>query len=244
MTAMTYTSAATVPVPASVPGSERDVVRGLVSRAQAGDAEAFGALYERYVGTVHQFVFFKVRRNRPLAEDLTSEVFLRAMRGLRRFTWQEGSTFAGWLLTIARNLVVDYIKSGRTRREMVLDPAEVLEHHTDEWGRHRVHGTPAAGPDTDPETTATTHETNLTLLRAINQLTSEQREVVLLRFWMQLTVAETARVLGTNPGAVKSRQTRALRALARAVPAENPRAGARGNNVDNHVGSHAGTVTS
>src|SRR4029453_18775626 len=94
-------------------------------------------------------------------------------------------------------------------------PVDVAPQYVDGLGWRRMDGTPAAGADTDPETAAVTHQTNLALLRAVNQLPAEQREVVLLRFWMQLSTHETAKVLGTNVGAVKSRQYRAMRALAR-----------------------------
>lgn len=237
--AMTTMTAATAELVGAGPdrvvaGSERDVVRGLVSRAQAGDAAAFGVLYERYVGTVHQFLFYKVRRDRHLAEDLTSEVFVRALRGISRFVWLPGSTFGAWLLTIARNLVIDHIKSGRTRLETVADPAEVAA---------QVHDVLAAGPDTDPETTTLTHETNLALLHAVNRLPATQREVVLMRFWLQLSTHEVAQALGIRLGAVKSRQTRAMDALARAVPAEDPR-GAHRNDTRARAGVGTGTVTS
>lgn len=224
MTATICTSGAVPgPGPGPGPGSGPDV-RELVARAQGGDAEAFGALYEHYVGTVHQFLFHRVRRDRPLAEDLTSEVFVRALRGIDKFAWVPGSTFGGWLLTIARNIVIDHTRSRRMRSETVTDPVDVAPQYVNGLGWRRMDGTPAAGADTDPETAAVTHQTNLALLRAVNRLPAEQREVVLLRFWMQLSTHETAKVLGTNVGAVKSRQYRAMRTLARAVPAENPRA--------------------
>src|SRR2546430_1390390 len=169
---------ATLPAPAA----EGVDVRALVARAQAGDADAFAAIYERYVGVVYQFVYYKVRGNRQLAEDLTSEVFLRAMRGISRFTWQ-GRDFGAWLITIARNLVVDHYKSSRARLEQLSGEVDA--------GRVDTSGS----PESDPEAAAVTHATNLALLRAVNRLKVEQRECVLMRFWLQLSVAETAAAL-------------------------------------------------
>lgn len=229
---MTTTTTATTTITATatadqvVPVSDRDVVRGLVARAQAGDAQAFGVLYDRYVGTIYQFVFFKVGQDRALAEDLTSETFLRALRRIDSFSWQ-GATFAGWLVTIARHLVVDHFRSGRTRKETLgtrLGRADGIAEYRGDRGDELSDVDRPAGPDTDPEARAVTHETNLALTRAVNRLPAEQRETVLLRFWLQLSVAECAQVLDISQSAVKSRQTRAMRALARAVPAENPRA--------------------
>ena len=88
----------------------------LVERAQAGDAEAFGLIYDRYVDTVFRFIYFRVG-NRPLAEDLTSDTFLRALKRIGSFTWQ-GRDLGAWLVTIARNLVADHFKSGRYRLEV------------------------------------------------------------------------------------------------------------------------------
>jgi RNA polymerase sigma-70 factor (ECF subfamily) len=88
----------------------------LVERAQAGEAEAFGLLYDRYFDTVFRFVYFRVG-NRQLAEDLTSDTFLRALKRIGSFTWQ-GRDLGAWLVTIARNLVADHFKSGRYRLEI------------------------------------------------------------------------------------------------------------------------------
>ena len=91
-------------------------VWALVERAQAGESEAFGLIYDRYVDTVFRFVYFRVG-NRQLAEDLTSDTFLRALKRIGSFTWQ-GRDLGAWLVTIARNLVADHFKSGRYRLEV------------------------------------------------------------------------------------------------------------------------------
>lgn len=85
------------------PSDPATEVWALVERAQAGEAEAFGLIYDRYVDTVFRFVYFRVG-NRQLAEDLTSDTFLRALKRIGSFTWQ-GRDLGAWLVTIARNLV-------------------------------------------------------------------------------------------------------------------------------------------
>ena len=99
----------------------------LVERAQAGEAEAFGRLYDQYSDTVYRYIYYRVG-GKATAEDLTSETFLRALRRISTFTWQ-GRDFGAWLVTIARNLVADHFKSSRFRLEVttgeMLDANEV-----------------------------------------------------------------------------------------------------------------------
>jgi RNA polymerase sigma-70 factor (ECF subfamily) len=174
-------------------------VAGLVDLARAGDAEAFGQLYDRYVDTVYRYIYYRVGSSQ-LAEDLTSETFLRALRRISSFTWQ-GRDFAAWLVTIARNLVVDHFKSSRFRLEVttgeMLDADDVQE---------------------SPEGTVLESFINVALLKAVKRLNPQQQECVVLRFLQGLSVAETARIMGKNEGAIKTLQYRAVRSLAQLLP--------------------------
>src|SRR5512143_4189593 len=86
----------------------------LVGAARTGDPEAFGALFDHYHGPVHRYVAARV--NRPSdAEDLTQLVFVKALEALPRYE-SRGVPFGGWLFRLARNVVIDHI---RTRREHV-----------------------------------------------------------------------------------------------------------------------------
>ncbi|MEV1287107.1 ECF subfamily RNA polymerase sigma factor, BldN family [Micromonospora sp. NPDC049679] len=175
----------------------------LVERAQAGEAEAFGLIYDRYVDTVFRFVYFRVG-NRQLAEDLTSDTFLRALKRIGSFTWQ-GRDLGAWLVTIARNLVADHFKSGRYRLEVTT--GDVLDADRED-----------RGPEGSPEAAVVDHITNVTLLTAVKQLNPEQQECIVLRFLQGFSVAETAQSMGKNEGAIKALQYRAVRALARLLP--------------------------
>jgi RNA polymerase sigma-70 factor (ECF subfamily) len=175
----------------------------LVERAQAGETEAFGLIYDRYFDTVFRFVYFRVG-NRPLAEDLTSETFLRALKRIGSFTWQ-GRDLGAWLVTIARNLVADHFKSGRCRLEVTTGDA--LDADRGERG--------SAG---SPEAAVVGHLTNVALLTAVKQLNPEQQECIVLRFLLGFSVAETAHSMGKNEGAIKALQYRAARALGRLLP--------------------------
>jgi RNA polymerase sigma-70 factor (ECF subfamily) len=176
----------------------------LVQRAQAGDAEAFAQIYDRYHDTVFRFIYFRVgSAGRHLAEDLAADVFCRALKNIDRFAWQ-GRDFGAWLMTIAKNLLTDHFKCGRYRLEVVT--GNVLD--GDEAER---------GPEGSPEDAVVDHLTNLTLLGAVKQLNAEQRQCIVLRFLNGLDIAETARAMGKNEGAIKALQYRAVRSLRRAL---------------------------
>jgi RNA polymerase sigma-70 factor (ECF subfamily) len=179
--------------------SESGRMMELVERAQAGEAEAFGQLYDHYNETVHRYIYYRVG-SRATAEDLTSETFLRALRRIGTFTWQ-GRDFGAWLVTIARNLVADHFKSSRFRLEVTT--GEMLDSNQVE---------------PSPEESVLEVLSNESLLRAVRKLNPQQQECVTLRFLQGLSVAETARIMGKNEGAIKTLQYRAVRTLARLLP--------------------------
>jgi RNA polymerase sigma-70 factor (ECF subfamily) len=181
-------------------------VADLVHRAQTGDAEAFGLLYDRYLDLVYRYVYYRVGTV-ALAEDLVSETFLRALRRIDSFSWQ-GRDFAAWLVTIARNLITDHFKSGRYRLEIATE--DILA------------AAPGQAAD-GPEKQVLDAITNRTLLEAVHQLNPEQQECIVLRFLQGLSVSETALIMGKNDGAIKALQYRAVRALARLLPEEKLR---------------------
>ncbi|HMC68873.1 MAG TPA: ECF subfamily RNA polymerase sigma factor, BldN family, partial [Mycobacteriales bacterium] len=189
------------PSPPSEPTGELATVMDIVSRAQGGDNEAFGELYDRYVDVVYRYIYYRVS-NATLAEDLTSETFLRALRRISSYTWQ-GRDFGAWLVTIARNLIADHFKSGRYRMEVAT--SDLVE----------------AGADRSqdgPENEVLTSITNEALLEAVKRLNPEQQECVSLRFLQGMSVAETAAIMGKNEGAIKALQYRAVKSLSRLLP--------------------------
>ncbi|SHE49131.1 sigma-70 family RNA polymerase sigma factor [Streptoalloteichus hindustanus] len=173
----------------------------LVRAAQAGDTRAFGRLYDRYVDVVYRYVLFRVG-DRALAEDVTSETFLRALRRIGSVSYQ-GRDVGAWFVTIARNLVLDHVKSSRYRLEV--PTAELAESRQVESG---------------PEQEVLDEAIHTELLRCVGQLNNDQRECIVLRFMQGLSVAETAKVMGRNEGAIKALQHRAVRRLAQLLPEE------------------------
>jgi RNA polymerase sigma-70 factor, ECF subfamily len=167
----------------------------LVRRAQQGDGEAFGQLYDRYVDMVFRFIYYRVN-DRGLAEDFTSETFLRALRRISTITYQ-GRDIGAWFVTIARNIVLDHVKSARNRLESTTaDTPEAREHAPS------TENAVLAGIESD------------TLMAAVASLGDEQRECIMLRFIHGMSVSETAAIMGKNDGAIKALQHRAVRKLA------------------------------
>jgi RNA polymerase sigma-70 factor (ECF subfamily) len=186
---------------ASSAADEADATRliALVELARGGDSEAFGMLYDHYHKSVYRFLYYRVG-SVPLAEDLASETFFRALRSMGSFRWQ-GKDFGAWLMTIARNLATDHYKSGRTR----------LERTTEDMSAHD-------SPTEGPENTVLASLTNESLLEALGDLPAEQQECLIMRFLQGLSIAETAKVLGRSDGAVKQLQLRGVRNLAKLLP--------------------------
>lgn len=178
--------------------AEQARVAALVELAQGGDREAFAQLYDRYVDTVFRYVYVRVGQ-RALAEDLTSETFIRAMRRIDTFTWQ-GRDIAAWFVTIARNLVADHVKSARFRFEVTTADMRDADQRVDA-----------------PDEEVLTRLRDEGLVAAIRSLGSDQAECITLRFLQGLSLADTAAVLGRSEGAVKQLQLRATKALRKAL---------------------------
>lgn len=182
--------------PAPPPPPDPANVRGLVARVQAGDREAFGLIYSRYADDLYRFVLRRTN-DRQLAEDLTSETFLRALKGIDSFVWQ-GADFGAWLTVIAKHVIANHFKLHRVQRERPV--ADMRD---------------ADLPDTrnDPERAAVDHDARRILLAGVQQLSQSQRECIVLRFLRDLSIEETARLMGRTESAVKALQSRAVRAL-------------------------------
>lgn len=173
----------------------------LVKATQNGDVDAFGRLFDRYHDVVFRFVFYRLG-DRGVAEDLTQETFVRAFRRISSVSYQ-GRDIGAWFVTIARNLVLDHVKSSRYRLEQATP--EITDVAPDS---HRP------GPESEVIAGATHEE----LLRCVAKLGEDQQECITLRFLQGLSVSETAHIMGRNEGAVKALQHRAVRRLAQLLP--------------------------
>lgn len=172
----------------------------LVARACAGDTGAFASLYDQYVHKIYSYIVMRVG-DPETAQDLTADVFLRALESLDTFEWR-GFPVSSWLFRIARNRVVDHLRR-RQRRKQVPLLEEALE----------------LASELEPFHLVEKQVSREQLLAAIAQLTDIQREIIALRFAAELPIAQAARVLGISEEAVKARQHSALSALRRIMAA-------------------------
>ncbi|MFJ8816601.1 RNA polymerase sigma factor [Amycolatopsis thermoflava] len=164
--------------------------------AQAAPAAGFEVIYRDHSEDVFRFVL-ALTRNRVVAEDLTSETFARAYTALDRYT-ERGKPIRAWLMTIARNVVFDYTKSGWRRREGLTD----LDLAADTW---------VAPDSTENEVMA--RSVGRRLHDALRRLPGRQGQCLFLRFFAGLSVSQTASSLQLTVGATRAMQYRAVRNL-------------------------------
>jgi RNA polymerase sigma-70 factor (ECF subfamily) len=170
---------------------EIDCGDALLAEAARADAGAFGELYERYYPRVYRYVYHRVG-NAADAEDITALVFMKALEALPGYRPRPNG-FAPWLFRITRNAVVDYYR--RRRKHSSLD---VLEHHSD---------------DHDPVGHVLGGERRAELQSLVENLSADQREVVLLRYAADLSFAEIASTMNKTDPAIRMLLHRGLRKL-------------------------------
>lgn len=165
----------------------------LVRQSVAGDHQAFGVLYDRYSLGIYRFLCAQL--NDPYeAEDLTSEVFLRAWRSLSRYR-ELGHPFSAYLFRIARNCVIDH----RRKFKLQLGPLE---------------GSDTVADDSDrPSEVLTKEQESLVLQDSLRKLKETYRSVLVLRFLIGLSTAEVALIMSRSEGSIRVLQHRALKKL-------------------------------
>ena len=168
----------------------------LVARAKKGDEAAISQLYRQYAPGIYGYLASRVG-DPALADDLTSEVFLRALKGLPRFEYR-GISFGAWLYRIAHDRVADHFRR-QARRPTVLLENGFLS------AQNGVEGQVEANLEAQR------------LKKVIGQLTADQQQVILLRFHVGLKLQEVAYVMGRSIDAVKMLQLRALTRLRQLV---------------------------
>jgi RNA polymerase sigma-70 factor (ECF subfamily) len=170
----------------------------LAVRASKGESAAFGLLYDKHVAAIYRYVYYRVRDDAE-AEDLTSDVFMRALKAMPRY--EPRQAFLAWLYRIARNAVIDRARRGN--RQVSYEDA--LEHPT---------------PDqiVVPDEQVLAHSDNETLRGALAKLTPLQQEVIVLRFLEGYSTEEIAKIVGKREGTVRGIQFRAIGTLRQLIP--------------------------
>jgi RNA polymerase sigma-70 factor (ECF subfamily) len=171
----------------------------LIAAARQGDREAISDLYEAHVQPVYRYIAYRVESD-AVAEDLTSEVFLRMVKTLPTYR-DTGAPFRAWLYRVAANLITDHYRQGRHTSPEAF-PEDLPLDETDPFGR----AAKAAERDT--------------LRAALASLPQDFQSLLILRFMEGLPTADVAAALEKSEGAVRVMQHRALKALAEALGAQ------------------------
>ena len=161
--------------------SEENIVR----QAIEGNQWAFTELYDEHFDKVYRYIYFRVS-SQAEAEDLTQEVFLKALQSIGSYKWRD-VPFASWLFRIAHNQVIDYMRKRSKHKKVPLEEA-------------------AAVSMEDPVAITEQMLEAQELVSAIKRLPTAQQEVISLRFLAGLTIADIARILSKSEGTVKALQ--------------------------------------
>src|SRR6266446_6007343 len=183
------------------PSKEREAKERRLIEAAQSDPARFGEVYEHYFALVYAYVTRRVR-NRDVAEDLTAEVFRKALASLPRFKWR-GAPFAAWLFRIASNMIAD--RSKRVAREVSLDESGPTAPGASTQVGKRA--------DTSQQKDLEDSERRALLFRLVDELAEDQGRVLVMRFAEEKSIREIAEAIGRSEGAVKQLQFRALENL-------------------------------
>jgi RNA polymerase sigma-70 factor (ECF subfamily) len=173
------------------PHKEREAEERRLVEAAQRDTTRFGEVYEHYFEIVYAYVARRVR-NRTEAEDMTAEVFRKALQSLPRFKWT-GAPFAAWFFRIASNMIADRAK--RAAREGNVPGDEYL---------------PDRRMPQPQQADLEQSERSAGVSRLVNELAEDQRRVLVMRFAEERSIREIAETLGRSEGAIKQLQFRAL----------------------------------
>ncbi|MBE0409238.1 MAG: sigma-70 family RNA polymerase sigma factor [Anaerolineales bacterium] len=165
-----------------------------LSLAAEGDQEAFGVLYERYIGKIYSYIYYRVG-NHSDTEDLTARVFLRAFCHIGTYT-DRGLPFSAWLYRIAHNLVANWYRDNKRRKDIPLNDFLTVKSDNDH-----------------PESTLLHNEERERLLLVIHCLPPDRQQLIILKFVEHLSNAEIGQIMGRTEGAIKSLYHRTLLSL-------------------------------
>ena len=184
--------------PAESPASEaidpQIEVRALVVRSQKGDANAFGQLYDRFLPEIVRYLTYRVG-DPDTAEDLAQQVFLKAWQAIPRYE-ERGVPFKAWLYRMAHNLMVDHHRSRRPTTD--LEGIDLPE-------------------EPEAEQRVLVQEVHTHLRAAMERLSEDHRQVLVLRFLLEKSAREVGEIMNRKEVTVRGLQMRALQALRREI---------------------------
>ena len=166
----------------------------LVSLATAGNADAFGALYEKYIDQIYNYIYYRTSNGKD-AEDLCSRVFIRALNHIERYE-DRGYPFSAWLYRIAHNLVINWYRDREKAEEISL---------SDQYPPPRMAGSVEGQIENEDEKDA--------LLRVFSSLPEDRKELLILKHVEGLTNTEIGQIMDRTEGAIKALYHRTLESL-------------------------------
>jgi len=169
----------------------------LIAQAKQ-DAEAFGLLYERYVGRIYNYIYYRTSNHHD-AEDLTARTFYRALKQMSRYV-DRGAPFSAYLYRIAHNLVANWYRDSSRRQFISFDESLIT------MLRQK-------NPSIIAEERAQERDKRDMLLQAVRQLPADRQQLLILKFAEQMSNVEIGQVMGRTEGAIKSLYHRTLVAL-------------------------------
>ena len=175
----------------------------LIKRAQIGDVNAFGQLYERYAISIFRFIYSQTL-DRLDAEDLTADIFLKAWQALPRYQ-DQGFSFSPFLFRIARNTLTD----SRRKRNL-----------TEEISENEMINIPE-NFYSEPSALVSSKIQHKELVQILSKLREDYRTVLILRFFNDLSPEEISEVMGRSVGAVRVLQHRALSSIRKLIPSKS-----------------------
>lgn len=162
-----------------------------MERAQKGDAEAFGGIYDELVKPIYRYIYYRVEPQ--IAEDLTEETFLKAWKALPKYK-KTKHPFSAWVFRIAHNLVCDYYRKNKTT-------SEIDENVADE------------NRSSSPKEQVNLKLNQVKLHKAIKKLPENYQQVIILKYINEEENPAIAKIIGKSEGAVRTLQFRALEKL-------------------------------
>ena len=180
----------------STTGSDQEQITEseLIAQACDGDADAFGALYEKYIDQIYNYIYFRTSNVKD-AEDICSRVFIRALHHIERYE-DRGYPFSAWLYRIAHNLVVNWYRDRERSDEVSL---------ADQYPPPTMDGNVEDRLEKDNETEE--------LLAVIHGLPDDRKELLILKHVEGLTNTEIGQIMDRTEGAVKALYHRTLESL-------------------------------
>lgn len=172
-------------------------IRALVAKAQNGDTDAFGQIYDHFFDQVYRFSAFRVPQD--IAEDLTADIFVKAWEKIHTYKLRKNVPFGAWLFRIARNMVVDAYRG----QKIIEEVPDTLEDHD------RLNAA---------DTRVKSKETVVIVRKAMEKLPKRYQDILSLSFLADLPHDEIARILRISEGSVRILKFRALKKLEEFLP--------------------------